>query len=203
MEAILKSNKYHPNYAPASESIYVDSEKLDKSFFNQISYTQSRQSLKEKSYIAPSSIVSKNIVIEINNETTVIPIELKHIATQIEEAKEILQYTFDWDDEGALATDDVTFGNAASFVKDYALYLYQMHSVVLAPPYIDILKDGSVSVHWERPNAQFLIVFKKNNSDLAYYFAKHKENKVPFKSAIELGKPVDEFLALWMKKNLI
>lgn len=202
MEAVLKS-KYRSNPYPSSGSVYEASERLDKSFFNQFSYTTPVKVIKERSYIEPSKIAPKKVSLLINEKSVEIPIDLKHIADQIEEAKEVLDYEFDWDDNGAIPTDADTFGKAAFFVKDYALYLFQMHSVVLTSPYIDILKDGAVSVHWETPNAQFLIVFKRDNDNLAYYFAKHKDNKIPFKSAIELGKPVDEFLALWMKKNLI
>ncbi|MBK5214509.1 MAG: hypothetical protein JJE55_12710 [Flavobacteriaceae bacterium] len=202
MEAVLKS-KYPPNHYTASETIYVNSERPDKLFFNQISYLPALKSVIEKSYVASAIIVSRNVPIKINNETLFIPIELKDIIGQIEEAKEILQYDFDWDDEGALATDEHTFGKAASFVKDYALHIFKIYSAILPPPYIDILRDGSVTVHWETANASFLIIFKKENNELAYYYAERKDSKVPFKSAIELGKPVDKFLSLWMKSNLV
>lgn len=202
MEAVLKS-KYQPNLYQPSGSVYEDSERLDKSFFNQFSYTSSGKAVKEKSYIESSKIAPKKVSILINDKLIEIPVALKHIAEQIEEAKEILKYGFDWDEEGAIPTDAKTFGKAASFVKDYTLYLFRRYGIALTPPYIDILRDGAVSVHWETSKTQFLIIFKKENHELAYYFAERKDNKVPFKSAIEPGKPVDEFLALWMKKNLI
>jgi|GEM_PF-1420380 hypothetical protein len=165
-------------------------------------------------YIAPKEVLKKqkNLVffiketdlsVKVNEKTFRLPAFLKNIAQHIEEAKEILNYSDDWDDEGALATDSRTFEKAASFVIDYAVYVYKHFSTVLSVPYIDILRDGSVSVHWENgENTQLLIIFKKEADDLAYYYAEQSDRKIPFKSAIVPGEPVDETLALWMKNHL-
>ena len=137
------------------------------------------------------------------NKIFQLPSRLKHIAQQIEEAKELLNYADDWDDEGAVAMDGPAFEKAAGFVIDYATYIFKHFATVLSVPYIDILRDGSASVHWEnKENNQFLIVFKKEADDLAYYYAEQSDRKIPFKSAIVPNAPVDETLALWMKNHL-
>jgi len=144
-----------------------------------------------------------DVIVQVNGKTFRLPPRLKNIAQHIEEAKEILNYTNDWDDEGAVATDGPTFENAASFVIDYVDYVYKHFATVLSVPYIDIMRDGSVSVHWENgENTQLLIIFKKDVDDLAYYYAEQSDRKIPFKSAIVPGEPVDETLALWMKNHL-
>lgn len=145
----------------------------------------------------------KSIKLNVNNLTFQLPPILKHIAQQIEEAKEILNYTDNWDDEGAEATDYNTFEQAASFVVDYAEYVYAQFNTVLCTPFIDILRDGSVSVHWETgKNTQLLIIFKKGNNELSFYYAEQSDRKIPLKSAIVPGEPVDETLASWMNKHL-
>lgn len=140
--------------------------------------------------------------LEIEEDKLRLSSQLKSIVAQIEEAKEIVSYENDWDEEGAEATDNVTFKNAATFVVDYATYILQEFEVIIAPPYIDIMRDGSISVHWALENAELLVIFKKENTDLAYFYAEQKNRSIPFKSAVELEQPVDEMIALWMKKHL-
>lgn len=162
----------------------------------------SRRNLGEGHVITERHELNRDYLFEINSKSYQVPSRLMHIAEQIEEAQDILKYEFDWDGEGACPTDITTFENAISFIINYSVSIYDKTGTVLKTPYMDILRDGSVSVHWESENAQLLTIFKKGKSELAYYFAELKENKVPLKSAIEPGKPVDEFLALWMQMNL-
>lgn len=140
---------------------------------------------------------------EVNGKLYTVPVALKHIAHQIEEAGIILAYEDDWDDEGAIATDVGTFEKAVNFVIQYSVFVYNNYAIILKEPYIDILRDGSVSVHWEAAkNTQLLIIFKKEENELAYFYAEQGDRKIPFKSAIIPGEPVDETLALWMKNHL-
>ena len=144
------------------------------------------------------------ITVKVNDLTFQLPPILKHIAQQIEEAKEILNYTDNWDDEGAEATDSSTYEQATRFIVDYAEYVYTRFNTILCAPYIDILRDGSVSVHWETgKNTQLLIIFKKVNDELSFYYAEQSDRKIPLKSAIVPGDPVDETLALWMNIHLV
>lgn len=146
---------------------------------------------------------SLNCTVEVNGNKYDIPVRLKHIAQQIEDAKVILEYKDDWDDEGAMATDINTFEKAVNFVVQYSVFVYNNYATILKEPYIDILRDGSVSVHWEAAeNAQLLIVFKKDKNELAYYYAEQGDRKIPFKSAIVPGDPVNETLAIWMRSYL-
>jgi|SRR5690554_2419067 len=128
---------------------------------------------------------------------------LKLIGDQIEDGAEILSRDENWDDDGALATDTETFLKAARFIVQYANHVHDKYHETLTAPYIDILRDGAVSVHWEAENnAQLLVVFKKKENELAYFFAEQGERKIPLKSAIVPNDPVDETLALWMKNYL-
>lgn len=131
------------------------------------------------------------------------PVCLKHIFDSIEEGKEILEYGYDWDDEGALATNSSTFLKATQFIVQYATYIYRNLSVILTKPYIDILRDGSVSVHWEAgKNRQLLIIFDKKEGQQAIFYAEQGDRKIPLKGAIIPGEAIDESLAVWMKNYL-
>ena len=128
---------------------------------------------------------------------------LKAIAIQINDAKEILHYNYDWDDEGALPTSPQVFHNAINFLVSYSNFIFRrFDDAIIATPYIDILKDGGVSILWDTPKARFLIFFKNSASSYAYFFAEKTDTKIPFKSAIEINAPVDESIASWMKANL-
>lgn len=140
---------------------------------------------------------------EVNGLKYDVPLCLKYIAKQIEEAKVILDYEDDWDDEGAVATDVNTFTKAIDFVVQYSVFIYNSYKAILKEPYIDILRDGTISVHWEASkNNQMLIIFKKDEGEIAYYYAQQGDRKIPLKSAIIPGEQVDETLALWMMKYL-
>lgn len=145
----------------------------------------------------------KEYIFEINEETFRVPVILKHIADSIEEGKEILQYEDDWDDEGAVAIDAKIFQKAARFIIQYAVHVYYNSSVILTKPYIDILRDGSVSVHWEAgENRQLLIIFEKKENQQAVFYAEQGDRKIPLKGVIVPGDAVDESLAVWMKNYL-
>lgn len=129
-----------------------------------------------------------------------LPIALKSISEQIMESEEILDY--DWEEADGEQTDKTTYLKAINFLVEYSTYIYETYGIVLATPYIDIMSDGGVSINWFTPKSEFLIIFKKGDNQNAYYFGIRKDNKIPFKSGIEIGKPIDESLASWMKKNL-
>ena len=146
------------------------------------------------------------IYLKLKENVFTFKISLKHIALQIEEAKEILSYQKNWDDENAEPTDDLTFLKSAKFLFDYSSYIEGNYGIIIPAPYMDILKDGSIYLNWEMANSKFLIIFKKNMHPLAYFYGERidkKENKIPFKSAIEVDGDVDEITAQWMKTYLV
>jgi len=168
-------------------------------------YKDNSQSEKDKEQL---SFGNAEISIDVGEKSFTLPKALNLVAEQIEEAKEILDYPLDWDEEGALPTDKETFVEAVSFIVSYALWIYKNYDEIIKPPYIDLMKDGAVSVHWETENAQLLIIFNKaedfrlEEEKLAHFYAERKENRIPLKSAIKPGAEIDEFIGLWMKKNL-
>ena len=141
--------------------------------------------------------------IQIGNKTYGIYSDLSAILDQINDAREILSYETDWDGDGSLATNEAVFNNAISFLTLYSNFIYENYSNTILPaPYIDITRDGGISIFWENDKAKFLIIFKNADSKVAYFFAERTDTKIPFKSAIEINGPVDGAIASWMKTNL-
>jgi len=142
-----------------------------------------------------------HILITVGHETFHLPIKLKKIADAIKDALRILDHEDDWDDAGAVSTDSITFRKAVKFLISYATYISK--NGVIEAPFIDLLRDGSVTVMWETDKASLLIVFKKGNKDMSYVFGYDKLKNREFKYSIEKEEAIDEILAAWMSKYLV
>lgn len=142
--------------------------------------------------------------IQVASKTYALFNELSAIAEQINDASELLTYQTDWDEEGSLATNEIVFNNAINFLVSYSNFIYQNYSnSILSAPYIDITREGGISILWETSKAKFFIIFKATDSKTAFFFGEKTDAKIPFKSAIEIDGPVEESIASWMKTNLI
>lgn len=153
------------------------------------------------SYQGGLIIHNEPLYIKIENDVLFLSYQLKDIYEIISESKQLLNLKDDWDDAGALATDADTFIKAVTFLVVYSTYL--LKNGILESPFIDVMRDGSVSIWWENSKASLLIIFKKGNAPISYFYGEEKASKVPFKYAIGNVNQVDEILALWMTKYLI
>src|SRR5450755_3365262 len=124
------------------------------------------------------------IKIYIKDYEFVLPHALKNIVDAISESKYLLELEEDWDDEGANVTTFETYKNAVDFVITSSKFLNNYNSK-LEKPFIDITRDGSISVQWDTPKASFFIIFKKNNKEYAYYYGQEKETQIGFKYRIK------------------
>lgn len=126
--------------------------------------------------------------------------KLDHIEKQIEEAEDYFRSGSYFEEEDCRLIQQEAFQKAIDFVRRYSRYILNKYSQIIVSPYIDVLKDGSISVDWENQKAKFLIIFK-NNSKLAYFYGE-KDDKIPFKGAVETNDTIEESLAIWMKNYL-
>lgn len=140
----------------------------------------------------------------INNKVYSLYEPLKNIEEALDEASEILSYEYDWDDEGAEVLDVTSFDNAIEFVVNFSNYIYENNRKIVATPYIDILRDGSVSIHWESEMNQLLIIFDKNDCDSYSFYMQYgeSENKEFIKGKGRLKENINKIIALWMKDFL-
>lgn len=126
---------------------------------------------------------------------------LDQIEKQIKEAKEFI-LSEEYLEEGDVDLINIeTFERAINFLRSYANHVLQAYNEILSTPYIDALKDGSISIDWNNKGAKFLIIFKNNNPGIAYFYGE-RANGIPYKSAIETNNKIDESLAIWMKEYL-
>lgn len=200
MSAVLKEPAidYHRN--PIGHEDYYKTRGDLPSYIPRDEWKVDVRSLPYKSHIKPKD---SDYAFEVLEKRFIVPVKLRHVASQIKESQEIVDYDDNWDDEGATATDGETYLKAVEFIVQYMTYVYEQFSVVLIAPYVDILRDGSISVHWEAgENAQLLVVFRKGEGQFAQFYAEGGAYKVPLKSSIVIDGPINEILVLWMKSHL-
>jgi hypothetical protein len=168
---------------------------------SKISYSivggDSKTDYKIKKFLLPDRV--KTVIL--GNLTFELPEDLNEIIELIEYSKHLLKYEDDWDDEGAEATDIVTLSSAVSFLTSYAKHLNEK-DVTIPTPDIDIMRDGSISLHWDTQNGKLLIIFKKNNPSNFYFYGESKKTGIPFKYAVQNVKEIDEIISIWIQKNL-
>jgi hypothetical protein len=127
---------------------------------------------------------------------------LKHIAEAINDSKVLLDLEEDWDDDGANATNFATYKNAIKFLVNYSTHILDEFGLVLKKPFIDITRDGSISIQWDTDTAVFLIIFKKNKNEFAYYYGQEKETNSPFKYRVKINENINNITAEWLKDYL-
>lgn len=143
------------------------------------------------------------VVFSIEGYEFTLPSELKNISVAIEKSKYLLKLEEGWDEEEALPTTLETFLNSINFIVKYSTYIVkEFDGVIIEPPDVDILKDGSIAINWEMPLATFTIIFDREPCEFSFYYAKDKKNPIPLKYGIDINKSVDKYTALWMATNL-
>ncbi len=138
--------------------------------------------------------------IKIKDQTFHLDHRLKDIADSIHDAAQILDFNEDWDDNGANSTNFQTFLKATNFLISYSTELLRFG--VIETPFIDLMRDGSISILWDTPKASLLVIFQKNDSELSHFYGEEKKEKRPFKYALK-GDEIDEIVTIWMSKYLL
>lgn len=129
-------------------------------------------------------------------------VRLRPLVNRIKEAmKDIMAFEDDWDDDGALATNENTLNKAVKFLHDYSVYILNKFGFILDGPYLDITRDGSISARWKNERAEMMIIFKQN-SDTSFYYLREVESGNDANGSVNLAKPAAPYLALWMKELL-
>jgi hypothetical protein len=128
--------------------------------------------------------------------------KLKHIADAINDSKILLDLEEDWDEDGANATNFETYKNAINFLVNYSTHILNNFRLILKKPFIDITRDGSISIQWDTDKAVFLIIFKKNKNEFAYYYGQEKETNSPFKYRVKINENINNITAEWLKDYL-
>ena len=97
-------------------------------------------------------------------------IGLGNINTAIEDSKYMLELEEDWDDEGGMPIDEVTFERASDFLLGYAEWLLDNKNVVIQTPEISPGPENSIDIHWRLENYRMLINIPSNPQKQAGFY---------------------------------
>lgn len=106
----------------------------------------------------------------------ILPVHLKEIEETINSSKKILDYKYNWDDNGGVPVNPIIFERATTFLRDYAESIFNVLSKTLRTPDINPVNDGSIDLEWNFENSYFLINFKNTPDEIAFYYGEFKEN---------------------------
>ncbi|WP_286710217.1 MULTISPECIES: hypothetical protein [Sphingobacterium] len=116
----------------------------------------------------------------------------------IQESSKILNYSFDWDDEGASACNPVLYQQSTELLKAYLLSLIEIYKVFISFPDINLCRDGSVDLEWRSRN-KYILVINFGTEKIEYYGEDFKNNTIIKGTLSSVIKP-NEDLLFWMKK---
>ena len=107
-----------------------------------------------------------------------------------------------WDDNEDSPIHEEVWNGAIQFLIRYASYLNDHFGIVIDPPEVNPVSNGTVDLSWRTSNARMLINIRKESEELlAYFYGDLYKNKYPIKGIVPITD-IQEYLALWMK-NLV
>ena len=127
----------------------------------------------------------------------ILPSNFKHLTQAIHAAKSILKLPINWDEDGALPVSPLTYDSAMRFLQQYVLFIFDNYKVIIETPSINPVKNGSIDLEWQTPNARLLINIRDTQN--AYYYGDQHKNINSIKGNVSI-QTVENFLAVWMTK---
>ncbi len=182
------------------KSLYREKDKFVSRKENQIyaaiyssSFSPPKKEFEKVTWIIPK------LNIELSGKTFILDRNLDKIYDCIINSKKILQLKDDWDDEGALACNKITYNRAIELLLKYTLHLFETYNLIIEEPEINLVKDGSIDLEW-RNNSSILLfnILNKPERDIHYYGEDFK-SKTIIKGFIDYDH-INNDLAYWMQK---
>ena len=146
-----------------------------------------------------TSVKDTNVTIKVQDFKILIPNSLRTLANEIEKSKYLLDLKEDWDDEGGLPIEFVTWKRAISFLVDYALWLYNdQQYFVIEPPQINSGPGSSIDLLWRNDKYRLLVNISEDSEKPIEYYGDNNLGENSIKGKLKPGF-VQEFFALWVK----
>lgn len=98
------------------------------------------------------------------------------IVERLQFSMRLLEYEEDWDDDGALPTNNAAYAQIISFLNGISKGIYEKFREVLQPPRIGLTKDGELTLHWINPKSTCVIIFERGRE--TYFYSKNIEANI-------------------------
>lgn len=145
--------------------------------------------------VTPKRIIS----IQIEDKVHYIDKRLSHIKDVINDARKLLHLKDDWDDDGAITINALTFNRAIQILVIYAENVLNVHDVAIKSPFISAGRDGSIDLDWKSANSEMLITILNTVDQNLHYYGDNGDNNTVIKGVLNNMK-INEDLSHWMRK---
>ncbi len=128
-----------------------------------------------------------------------LPAALTGIRRLIEASRSVLDLSPNWDGENAKPIEERTWKRAAQFLSRYARRLWQTEGKVIDPPDITPVPDGTIDIHWDRPEFELLVNITCGDSNLAEFYGDDR-GSIAIRGEFDLSR-LSEGLIHWLLKS--
>lgn len=124
---------------------------------------------------------------------------LKNIYDVIQESYILLNLKDDWDDDGAVKVNELTFNRAIEFLIIYSKYVLEIFDTRIKAPVISAGRDGSIDLSWTTDNVELLITTLNTQNFNIHYYGDDGNNNTIIKGFLN-SLTVNPDLSYWMRK---
>jgi hypothetical protein len=128
-----------------------------------------------------------------------LPNALAHLRSSIDASQKILDLPANWDDAGAKEIEETTWRRAVDFLAHNARYIWDRYGLAIATPDITPAPNGSVDLHWDRPEFELLINLPSDPSAPAGFYGDDR-GEVVIEGRFNPNRR-NEGLILWLTKQ--
>ena len=104
-----------------------------------------------------------------------LPIQLKELAHEINNARSVLELSDDWDGEGSKGYEESTFVQATEFVINYALWAWEKIGTIIDVPRILPGPDGTIDLYWKKDEYDLLVNIPEAPNTIVGFYGDDKE----------------------------
>lgn len=124
---------------------------------------------------------------------------LAGIRNAIEAARSILELRANWDGEHAQPIDVQTWNRMTRFLFRYAHRLWQTERKTMDPPDITPVPNGTIDIHWDRPEFELLVNIPRADNDPAEFYGDDR-GRISIKGEFD-SHQLNEGLIHWLRKT--
>ena len=165
-------------------------------YFEEIKYFDKRRNRPTSQITIEKSILTIDLG---DGELIELDARLEKVIKEITDSKQILELQEDWDLSGAKAIKREIWLAAVKILAKYARYVLFEFSVIIQPPEINPVPNGTIDLSWRTKNARFLMNIKDQNTGIiASYYGDLYNNEQPIRDKL-LNDSIIIHLAYWMR----
>lgn len=197
---MITLEKPYSNKPGVEKSLYKKKEKVRSNKEDDFTFYMFPR-IKEKSREEEEKITwfSPIFPFRILGERYTIDRNLHHIYEAINESKHLLELEDDWDEEGALATNEIIYKRSIDILVTYSNYVYEEHGFAIEAPEINLVKDGSIDLEWRSKDYILLINVRNTKERNIHYYGEEFSKKTIIKGFIDYNE-INKDLGFWMQK---